>query len=462
MKDETMRRQDITIVQLAQTITDFLEPVIPYLVIGSKKADVEAEKKSGTDVWAVKKKLWGKLCSRERPELKKAAGDMVIAPSDPEVKQVLIQEILKSFKQDPDLALEVSSFMEDDKIQKMIEEDSIRFERRRSNDKNSVFEELNKLLEEFLTKKSTAQNLKQQELSDTETVSSLPAATAESSINVRNLKRQYTHIQLNQGIQVEGSPISIRMAKIAEMNITGQSEAQKFQARLSLLSQMEEPGKEKFMEKALNFASRIEYGDLRSQALSLLVPYMEEPGRVELIEKALFSASCIQDEDERSVVFYSIIPHLRGPEKERLIENIFAFASFIQYSDAKFQIISSFVPHLYGSRNERIMEKALELAYGIQSGYLRVHALSLLVPYLGEQIKEETIEEALQLAFNLKDKDVRPEALSFIIPHLDGARKKEVIGKALEMVAGIKSEYRRVQALSSLEPYLDESTELVE
>ena len=148
-----MRRQDITIVQLAQTVTDFLEPVIPYLVIGSKKADAEAEKKSGTDVWAVKKKLWGKLCSRERPELKKAAGDMVIASSDQEVKQVLIQEILKSFEQDPDLTLEVSSFVVDEKIQKMIEEDSVRLERQRSKDKNNVFEELNKLLEEFLAKK---------------------------------------------------------------------------------------------------------------------------------------------------------------------------------------------------------------------------------------------------------------------------------------------------------------------
>ena len=35
---------------------------------------------------------------------------MVVAPSDPEVKQVLIQEILKSFEKNPDLAKEISSF----------------------------------------------------------------------------------------------------------------------------------------------------------------------------------------------------------------------------------------------------------------------------------------------------------------------------------------------------------------
>lgn len=447
-----MQRQDATIIQLARIITDFLEPVIPYLVIGSKKADAEACNKAGPDLWAIKKKLWLKLCSRERPELKEAAGDMVVASSDPDVKQVLMQEILKSLEQDPDLALEISSFMEDKAIHKMIEEDSVKFKRQSSNEKKNVFEELNKLLEEFLAQKSTFQNLEQLELSNDETNSLLQDATPGASLNIRKQRVQYTHIQLDQQIKTEGSPSAIRMAKLAEMKIKGQSEAQRFQARLSLLSQLEGPGKKEFMEKALDFASMVEYGDLRSQALSLLVPNLEEPRRAELIEKALFSASSIQDEDERSLVLRSLIPHLRGPGKERLIENIFAFAFHIQYSDAKFQILSSLAPHLYGSKNERIIERALELAYGIQSGYLREQALSLLVPYLSGNRKEETIEEALQLASNLKDKDMRPEALSFIIPNLDEARKKEIMEKALELASGIQDEDRRSQALSSLVP----------
>ena len=453
-----MRQQDVTIIQLAQTATDFLEPVIPYLVIGSKKADAEAGKKAGTDLWAVKKKLWGKLCSGERPELKEAAGDMVVAPADPEVKQVFIQEILNALEQDPDLALEISSFMEDEAIQKMIEEDSARLKIQSTNDRYNILKKFYNLLDEFLAKKSTVQELEQLELSGTEINSSLQGP--EANLSIRKLRNQYTHIQLNQGIRTEETPSAKRMAQIAEMNIVGQSEAQRFQARLSVLSQLEGPGKDEFMEKAIDFASKIEYGDLRSQALSLLVPYLEGPGRTELIEKALFSASNIQDEGERSLVLCSLVPHLRGPGKERLIENIFSFAFHIQYSDAKFQILSSVVPHLYGSKNERIMEKALDLAHGILSEYLRVQALSLLVPYLNGQRKEEIIEEALQLAFNLKDKDTRPEALSFIIPHLDEARKKESLENALEMATGSQSEYRRAQVLSSLDLYIDESTGL--
>lgn len=458
-----MRQQDIIIIQMAQTITDFLEPVIPYLVIGSKKADVVAGKKEGPDIWAIKKKLWGKLCSKERPELKEAAGDMIIAPSDLEVKKALTQEILQSLEQDPDLALEISSFMEEQTIKEIIEKETVRLKRQNSNDKNKIFEELNKLLEEFLAKKSTVHDLEKLEISNNETNSPIEGENPETSINVRNLRRQYTHIQLNQGIKSDGSPSAIRMAKIAEMNIKGQGEAQKFQARISLLSELEGPGKDEFIEKALDFASRIEYGDIRSQALSLIVPYLEEPSRAEHIEKALYSASNIQDEDERYLVLCSLIPHLRGPGRERLIEDIFAFTFHIQYSDAKFQILSSLIPHLYGSRrNERILEKALELAYSILSDYLRIQALSLLVPYLDGQKSEETICEALELASNLKDKDVRPEALSFVIPYLDGARKVEIIKKAYEMAEEIKSEYRRKQALSSLVPYIDESIGLAE
>lgn len=452
-----MRQQDLIIIQMAQTITDFLEPVIPYLVVGSTKADVVAGKKVGPDIWAIKKKLWEKLCSKGKSELKEAAGNMAIAPFDPDVKPALTQEILKSLEQDPDLALEISSFLEEKTIKTIIEKESIKLKRQSSNDKNEVFEELNKLLEEFLAKKSTVQDLEQIKLSNSETNSSLQGdATPETSINVKNLRRQYTHIQLTQEIQSDGSPSAIRMAKIAEMNIKGQGEAQKFQARLALLSELEGPGKEEFIEKALDFASKIEYGDLRSQALSLIVPYLEEPRRAELLEKVLCSVSDIQDEDERSLVLFSLIPHLRGPGKERLIEDIFVFAFHIQYSDAKFQILSSLVPHLYGSRrNEKILEKALEVAYSILSDYLRVQALSLLVPYLDGQKSEEILKEALELASNLKDKDVRPEALSFVIPYLDGERKEEIIKKALELAAGIKSDSRREQAFSSLNPYLE-------
>ena len=384
-----MQQQDVILGQLAETVTDLIEPVIPYLVIGSKKAAEEARKKAGPEVWAVKKKLWEKLCSRESPELKEAAGDMVVAPSDPEVKQVLIRAIINSFEKDPDLAEEISSFIEDELIQRMraeqrmgAEDGSVKFITQNSSEKTRVLEEFNKLFEEFTVKKGTVSTVQDLE-------------------------------QLKAG-----------------------------------------SGKEEIMEKTLDFASRIQFGDLRSQALSLLVPYLKGPEKVRLIEKALYSTSNIQDEDERARVLSSLVPHLKGPDREEIIEDILDFSPHIQYGDAKFQIFSSLVPHLEGSGNEALMEKALEMVAGIQSEYQRVQSFSLLVPNLKGQRKEEIIEEALELASNLKDKDMRPQALSFIVLHLDETRKKEIFEKTLEMATGIKSESRRAQALFSLVPYM--------
>ncbi|MHC1754856.1 MAG: hypothetical protein AB9861_05390 [Methanosarcina sp.] len=376
----------LTIRQLAQIATDFLEPIIPYLVIGSRKADIEAGKKVGLETWVIKKKLWEKLCSVTSPELKEAAGDMVIAPSDPQVKWVLVQKVMKLFEKNPALAKEISSILEDGTVHRVTAKDaSVRTEAQNSGDRTRVFEEFNELLEKFTTKISTVtitQNLKQPET---------------------------------------------------------------------------EQEKEELMEKTLDFACQIQYGDLRSRALSLIVPYLEGPKKGEYIKKALYFTSNIQDEAERAAVLSSLVPHLKGPGKEELIENILDFAPHIQYGDAKFQIFSSLIPHMDEPINKELIEKALEMIFGIQSEYLRIQALSLLAPRLHGQGKEETIKEALQLASDLKDKDMRPEALSFIIPYLDEARKKGIIEKALEMASGIKSEYRRSQALSSLVPYLNEA-----
>ncbi|WP_048130307.1 hypothetical protein [Methanosarcina sp. WH1] len=379
-----MRQQDVILRQLAQKVTDLIEPVTPYLVIGSKKAAEEARKKAGPEVWAVKKKLWEKLCSKERPELKEAAGDMVIAPSDPEVKQILFREILKSFEKDPYLEKEISSFIETEAIKKLVTEErpdgtSVQ----NSNDKARVFEEFNELLEKLIVIKSC--------------VSSISAGSAiNADSNTRN----------------------------SEPSECGQE-------------------KEEILEKALDFACQIQYGDLRSQALSLVVPYLEGSKKGEYIKKVLYSASNIHDDAERARVFASLAPHLKGPGKGELIEDIFDFSPHIQYDDAKFQIFSSIVPHLGNIVNEVLLVKALEMAAGIQSEFLRVQAFSMLIPCLKGQRKKEIIEGALQLASSLKDKNVRPQALLFIVPHVGEARKKEILGKSFEIASGIKSEYRR-------------------
>ncbi|RXA21775.1 hypothetical protein EQO05_00585 [Methanosarcina sp. MSH10X1] len=460
-----MRQQGI-VFRLAQTVTDFIEPVLPYLIIGSKKAAEEAGKKVGPDVWEIKRELWRKLYSKERPELKEAAGNMVIAPYDSEVRQILVQEISKCFEKDPDLSKEVSFFMEGKEVQRIMaeevqksvaEEGSIKYTKQALIDKAKVYAEFNRMFEEFIERKSTGQGPENFEMSGTEETVSDQTIAFENA--VKNQRQPYMHIQLNQGITIEGSPSSIRMAKIADFKQIEsriQDESQRLKNLLSQFAQLEGPEKEEFMEKALEFASNVQYGDLRSKILTLMLPILDGPRKIELIEKALYSASNIQDGNERALVFSSLAPHLRGPGKVRLIEDILAFAIFIRYGDAKFQLLSSLVPHLYGLKNEKLIEKALELVTVIHSDYQKIQALSFLITYLNEERQQEVIEQALEMAFNLKDKDMRPEALSYVLPYLDESRKKEILEKALDMASGIKSEYQKAEALASLAPYLDE------
>ncbi|WP_269851067.1 hypothetical protein [Methanosarcina horonobensis] len=103
----------------------------------------------------VKKKMWEKLCSRECLELKEAAGDMIIAPSDPEVKLALVQKILKSFEKYPALEKEISSFIENGQIKKIaVEESSNMITAQNSDDKIRVLEEFNELLEKLIATNS--------------------------------------------------------------------------------------------------------------------------------------------------------------------------------------------------------------------------------------------------------------------------------------------------------------------
>jgi len=88
-----------------------------------------------------------------------------------------------------------------------------------SSDRDRVFEEFNKLFENFMAKNSTVKDLECFEILETE--------------------------------------------KIALDN------------RVTTVSQLKGPEKEEFIEKALDFACNIQYGDLRAQTLSLLVPILE-------------------------------------------------------------------------------------------------------------------------------------------------------------------------------------------
>jgi hypothetical protein len=425
----------------------------------------------GPEVWETKRKLWGKLCSIEFVELKEATGDIIVAPSDADVRQVLIQEILKLLERDSDLAKEISSFMEDESVQKLITEDSSdRIIKQNSKqdskqgskqtmiDRISVFEEFNRLLEAFVARKGTSRGPERSEMTDTEKPVPEPEMSGDESASALRIKKiaEIRQIEKTDFARAEAAKKNLTKINFAKTDIELQNEYQRTKTLLSFISRLERPEKEAVMEKALDFASRIQYGDLRSQALSLVVSHLDEPKKAEFIEKALESASHIHDEDERAIVLSSLLPHLRGQGKEELIEDIFDFASHLKYGDMKFQILSSLVPHLYGSKNEAIIEKALELIQVIHSDYQKVQSLSFLIPYLNGQRKEEVIERALGLASNLKDKGMRPEAFSYILPYLDEPEKKEILKIALNLASGIKSESQKAEALSSLAPYLEE------
>lgn len=450
-----MQQQEIINKQLAQKIADFIEPVIPYLIVGSKKAAEEACKQVGSEVWETKRKLWDKLCSTNCVELKEAAADLIIAPSNSDVKQFLIQNILKLLENKPDLVQEISSFIDYKTAQEILTKDrSARIVKQTLKqdskqtliDRIQVLEEFNRLLEAFIAKNVISQGT---ELSEKNAEKSSPC--------LKIGEKTASDLRIEQIAEIK----QVKKADFAKtnadnVNVEIQNEFQKAQNLLSIISGLEKPEKEEILEEAFDFASRIHYGDLRSQTLSLAVLYLDGPKKVKYIEKALESASYIQDENERALVLSSLLPHLRGSGKEELIEDLFCVSHHLKYGDTKFQILSSLVPHLYGLKNEVAIEKALELIDVIFSDYQKLQALSFLIPYMKGQRKEETIKQIFDLAFGLKDKDMRPEALSYILPHLDEAKKEEFLKKALDLASGIRSESQKTEALSSLAPYLDE------
>jgi hypothetical protein len=349
-----------------------------------------------------------------------------------------------------------------EEVQRIMAEDSSTDNGQSSSERDKVLKEFNRLLEEFLAKGSTFQDLEQLGVPSVEMTALDNEVKPEGNTTVSK-PWKYTHILLDQRTVVENSPIAARMKKIAEIKVKNQSkEALRTQALFLLVSQLKGSVKEELMEKALDFACNIQYGDLRAEILSCIVPVLEGERKAEFIEKALNSASAIEDEDERALVISSLARHLRGPGKEELIVRILEFSFFIEYDDAKFQILSYLVPHLYGSEKYRseketqgIINTALELVSGFISDYRKIESYCILLPFLNEQRKNEILGIAIKFAFNLKDEDMRPEALSLIIPYLEDPRKNEIIGEAFKLANEIKSDHRRSMALASLAPYLE-------
>ncbi len=153
-----------------------------------------------------------------------------------------------------------------------------------SSDKAKIIEKFNKLFEDFREESSNVQDLEHLEIHKTEKIAFDNRVTTKSSACAEKPPGQYKHNQLDQ--------------------------------RVIIVSQLKGSGKEEFIEKALDFACNIQYGDLRAQALSLLIPLLEGPKKVEFIENVLYFSSNIQDENERALVLSSLGHHLRGHDKE--------------------------------------------------------------------------------------------------------------------------------------------------
>jgi hypothetical protein len=134
---------------------------------------------------------------------------------------------------------------------------------------------LNKFLEEFIEQKNAIQGLKRFEILKTENVTSDNIVTTKNDAYSGKLQQHYKHIQLDQRIITEDSAIGIRMAKIAEINFKNQNEANRSQVFYSRVSQLKDPFKEEFVEKAIDFACKIQSGYLRAQTLSLIIPILE-------------------------------------------------------------------------------------------------------------------------------------------------------------------------------------------
>jgi hypothetical protein len=149
-------QQPDSLVQLAQSTTNFLEPLFPYIIIGTKQAAEEAGKKAGLDVWERGKNIWEKLCSKENPKLEKTAEDIALSPSDTEAKQAFIQEIVKSLRKDPDLTKEIKTMMKDGIIQRVIAKNGSVIENVKQN--SSV---TNKVCQEVIADGSTIKGVEQ-------------------------------------------------------------------------------------------------------------------------------------------------------------------------------------------------------------------------------------------------------------------------------------------------------------
>jgi hypothetical protein len=107
---------------LAQTLTSFLAPCLPYLLKVGEEAAKEAGKQLGESVWETAQALWAKLRPQveTKPAAQEAAQDVALAPDDPDALTVLRVQLKKLLVQDLSLAQEMFNLTQGDVVQRVV------------------------------------------------------------------------------------------------------------------------------------------------------------------------------------------------------------------------------------------------------------------------------------------------------------------------------------------------------
>jgi hypothetical protein len=98
---------------LADAVTMFLAPALPFLVSGGEEAVRRAGKKVGEEGLEMAKKLWEKLRPKVEasPEAQGAAKNVVAEPDEADARAALRLQIRKLLEADPALASELAGLV---------------------------------------------------------------------------------------------------------------------------------------------------------------------------------------------------------------------------------------------------------------------------------------------------------------------------------------------------------------
>jgi hypothetical protein len=99
---------------LADTLTTFLAPAMPYLVSGGEGLIEKAGKKLGEGAPEILKSLWAKLRPKveEKPAASEAAQDVAKSPEDADSQAALRIQLRKILEADSSLAAEIATMLE--------------------------------------------------------------------------------------------------------------------------------------------------------------------------------------------------------------------------------------------------------------------------------------------------------------------------------------------------------------